>query len=333
MMRLGVRPPSRRFDWLLIVLSLWFVGGLFLDGWAHTHGRTDESFFTPWHGVLYSGHMAVLVTLSAYALRFRALPAGYGLSLIGAGLFLLSGLGDLIWHETFGIEQSIEALYSPTHLGLAISGLMIVTGGLRAGWARPERAPGVFAQLPALLSLALGLAWVMFFTQPTSPLANSWGLGRFRASYTDQAIGIVSILLDTLLLMGALLIYMRRWQPAPGAWMLVFGLSACAMGFIFSKGPYPLAHVLVRVVAGLIADVLVRVLRPTVDRPFALRVFTFAVPAVLYALYFLVAWRTVGISWSVHMWSGMIVLAGLTGMLIGFVAVPPQIEHAAHDVG
>jgi hypothetical protein len=28
------------------------VGGIFLDGWAHAHGRVDESLFTPWHAVL-----------------------------------------------------------------------------------------------------------------------------------------------------------------------------------------------------------------------------------------------------------------------------------------
>jgi hypothetical protein len=33
------------------LLSAWLVGGLFPDGWAHAHGRVDQSFFTPWHTV------------------------------------------------------------------------------------------------------------------------------------------------------------------------------------------------------------------------------------------------------------------------------------------
>ena len=46
-------------------LSAWLVGGFFLDGWAHTHGKVDQSFFTPWHAVLYSGHVVNLIVLLA----------------------------------------------------------------------------------------------------------------------------------------------------------------------------------------------------------------------------------------------------------------------------
>src|SRR4029077_1895831 len=38
---------SRRFDGLVAVLSAVFIGGLYLDGWAHVHGHVDQSFFTP----------------------------------------------------------------------------------------------------------------------------------------------------------------------------------------------------------------------------------------------------------------------------------------------
>ncbi len=114
----------RRFDWSVTALALWFTMGLFLDGWAHTHGRADVTFFTPWHAVLYSGHLAATAYLFIAFIRnvargcaWRdALPAGYGLSLIGGILFAIGGLGDLIWHTLFGIEQNVEALFSPTHL-------------------------------------------------------------------------------------------------------------------------------------------------------------------------------------------------------------------------
>src|SRR5690349_306769 len=46
------------FDRLMMVLCCWFVGGLYLDGWAHDHGMVDKTFFTPWHAVLYSGYFA-----------------------------------------------------------------------------------------------------------------------------------------------------------------------------------------------------------------------------------------------------------------------------------
>src|SRR3546814_9388797 len=40
-----------------VAFGLWMVVGLFLDGWAHDNAK-PESFFTPWHGVLYSGFAA-----------------------------------------------------------------------------------------------------------------------------------------------------------------------------------------------------------------------------------------------------------------------------------
>jgi hypothetical protein len=45
---------SRGYDWAVVALSVWFLGGLVLDGWAHNHIPELESFFTPWHAVFYS---------------------------------------------------------------------------------------------------------------------------------------------------------------------------------------------------------------------------------------------------------------------------------------
>src|SRR5262249_30500996 len=80
------------FDWLMASLGAWLLGGLYLDGWAHIHLPGLETFFTPWHAVLYSGYLASVVALVVTfarnrgwgAARSRALPAGYGSSLVGA---------------------------------------------------------------------------------------------------------------------------------------------------------------------------------------------------------------------------------------------------------
>ena len=77
-------PGSVAVDWIAAVLGAWTIGGLYLDGWAHSHGRADTSFFTPWHAVLYSGMFALFAFLAvlqrrgrgqAYGFR-RALPTG-----------------------------------------------------------------------------------------------------------------------------------------------------------------------------------------------------------------------------------------------------------------
>ncbi|MBI5563663.1 MAG: hypothetical protein HY870_02135, partial [Chloroflexi bacterium] len=168
----------RRFDWVVTALALWFTAGLFLDGWAHTHGQADESFFTPWHGVLYAGHLTATAYLFNAFIRTmmrgsawrQALPIGYGLSLIGGALFAIGGVGDLVWHTLFGIEQNVEALLSPTHLLLALAGMLIVSGPLRAAWRRVDTpARRLTDQLPMILSAALLLSFLTFFTQIAHP--------------------------------------------------------------------------------------------------------------------------------------------------------------------
>src|SRR2546427_10526047 len=97
---------STRFDWAMAILSTVLLGGLYLDLWAHAHGRTDNTFFTPWHAVLYAAMAVVGIFLGAPALRARQRgaawrqtpPPGYGLSRIGVGLFAGGGGADLIWH-------------------------------------------------------------------------------------------------------------------------------------------------------------------------------------------------------------------------------------------
>ncbi len=46
---------SVRFDWIMALVSIWWMGGLFVDAWAHSNVPQLETFFTPWHAVLYSG--------------------------------------------------------------------------------------------------------------------------------------------------------------------------------------------------------------------------------------------------------------------------------------
>lgn len=174
------RNPSR-LDVVTGVLSVLLVGGFFVDLWAHSHGRVDESFFTPWHAILYASAGLFGGVLLGVALRGRrrgapirsALPPGYGLSLIGAGLFLAAGLGDLVWHEMFGIEESVDALLSPTHLALAASGFLMVFGPVRSAWFKgaPTSFPG---WLPWVAGMTMGLSILGAFTEYAHPAIDAW---------------------------------------------------------------------------------------------------------------------------------------------------------------
>ena len=318
-------------DWVMVVLSAGFCGGFFLDGWAHAHGRADETFFTPWHAALYSGFLAITTYLTVVLVTnrikghpwLRSLPAGYGISLLGALLWFPGGLGDEIWHEVFGIEANAEALLSPTHLILALGAILMVSGPLRRGWGRlEENEQGWPRQIPMLFSVTYTLSLLTFMNQLAHPLANKWGSEVYKSAL-GQEMGVVSILLDTGLLLGMILFLVRRFSLAPGALTLVFALNAVAMGFLYDQGPYPLGLVIARAAAGVAADLLLYLLNPSVQQVGRFRSFSFTVPLIIYLFYFFALQVTGGIYWSVHMWTGVTVLAGFVGLLISFLVVPP----------
>jgi hypothetical protein len=320
---------SRRFDWIMTALAAYFVSGLYLDGWAHTHGKVDQSFFTPWHAVLYSGQLVMVIVLVAMLVRrvWRgatlrdALPRGYNLSLIGVLLWFIGGPGDLIWHTLFGIEANVAALYSPTHLLLALGLFLAVSGPLRAAYYRSAGDMRRLSdQLPMILSLTFALSVLTFFIMIAHPLSNLWGTGW--SDYSDEARGMMGIMLDAALLLGAILLIVRQWKLAPGTLTILFAINAILIGFLFS-GPYPLVFVLARVLAGIIADGLLWRLKPAITRPTAWRIFAALVPVAVVGLYFLAARVTVGITWTIHLWAGSLAIAGVIGFLLSLLVVPP----------
>jgi hypothetical protein len=64
----------------------------------------------------------------------RAIPVGYGLTVIAVVVFAAAAFGDLAWHMIFGIEQSITILFSPTHLVLVAASSGPVCPSCRRCW-------------------------------------------------------------------------------------------------------------------------------------------------------------------------------------------------------
>jgi len=77
-------------------------------------------------------------------------------------------------------------------------------------------------------------------------------------------------------------------------------------------------------VAGLRVDALYTRLHPSAATPTAWRLFAFALPATVYLCYFLALMLTEGIAWSIHLWVGSIMLAGLAGWLLSYLLLLPR---------
>src|SRR5262245_7224341 len=279
------RPPTApsstpAFDWTVAVLSLVWLGGVFLDGWAHAHGRVDDTFFTPWHAVLYAGYTvlsAVLVGRAAWAIKrgtpWRAsMPAGYGLAVAGVAMWVAGGPFDLLWHSVFGFEANVEALLSPAHVVLAVGFGLMTAAPLRAGLRRAPRR--FIAEVPMALSLTCVVSALTFFTQIAHPLSNLWAAGR-RTSEDVTELGIVGFLLTAVILTAPFLFLLRLGRLRLGTLTIVITLNSILMGFLFEHGPYPLVPVIALSLGAVAADVLRVVLRPSASRPAAFRWFAF----------------------------------------------------------
>lgn len=328
------RRASAPENLVTVVLGAWLILGLFVDGWAHNNAK-PESFFTPWHGLFYSGYAATAAWMwSRY--RRGGVPAGYGLGLIGVVAFAGGGIGDLVWHGIFGIEVDLEALLSPTHLVLFASALLVLSSPLRAAWSEADDGPPSMARfLPTLLSATLVTATVAFFLMELSPFLTNAATAdpyRFIAGNVDpdiggwlagqlHLVGFASILLTTLVLMGPTLTLLRRWRTPPGSFAILFttvaGLASALEGFRLG------ITVFAAVVGGLAADLLARSLQPVRSTTTVLRVVGGVVPAVLWLAYFftLAVFRSVG--WSVEFWAGITCLSALAGLGLAVLMTLP----------
>lgn len=318
--RTGYPESSLRFDWQMTGLSALFMAGLWVDGWAHFHGQTDNTFFTPWHFLFYSAFGIVALFLGYHQMQntrrgyafSRALPEGYWLSLLGVVLFGLGGVGDMIWHTLFGIEGGSEALTSPSHIMLALGMALVFSGPLRSAWKRStsgeQRGWGQLG--PALIVTTLIFTLITFFVSYTHPVVDP--AAAFRAG-SRQDGGVTGILLMGVVMSGAMLTLAGRWRLPFGAMTLLLGGNVALLVLLndfFVLIPAAL-------IAGLIADVLLRFWPPTTS--VRLYTFSFVVPLVYFIGYFVTIDLAARIMWSVHVWTGAAFLAGVAGLLTALV--------------
>jgi len=331
---------SMRDDAVTALVGIWLTAGLFLDGWAHHNLRELETFFTPWHAVFYSGFAACAGWLSWVVARhvregrkgLKAIPIGYAVGLFGAGIFAAGGLGDMIWHIIFGIEQNLDALFSPSHLLLLGGGIAILTTPFRSAWGRAESGEAASRPsntIPAVISLTLASAFLIFFLyyiwvfEYTFAFRPWEAYARARGSVVRDlglGAGIASILVSNVLLVAPVLLLLRRFALPLGS--VTFFLVALESLMAAMLGPGDdLAYgarraLIVLAVAGAATDLLILLMKPYRERVGRFRAFGALFPIVLWTTFFLFgnAWH--GIAWSLEMWTGIIVWNAWAGFML-----------------
>src|SRR5260221_11024776 len=309
---------------MMILRSIWLIRGSLIDGRAHRRGKVVQTFFTPWHAIFYTGFAATAgIILAAWTINHRrgyswaeAIPTGYRLTLIGAAVFSGGGAFDLVWHTVFGIEVDIEALFSPSHLILRLGLFLIMNGPFRAAWQRTKsKTSGFFANLPMLLSLVFTLSVCTFLTFPLHSFHNEFAGGSLSDTSRSGLLtiaGMSSVLFESALLMGFVLVAIRRWKLPFGSLTLLLTINTAALSVVSSNWWI----LLVAIPTGLLGDIFIRMFNPSTENRTSLRVFAFGFPATLYLLYFIGLNLTEVVWWRVHLWGRAIVLAGAVLLLM-----------------
>lgn len=315
----GPAAVSRAEERAVAFFGVWMMTGLFIDGWAHQANK-PETFFSPWHGILYSGFLAAVIWFAWKGFRAgRGINPAGGLDRMTAVGFLMfggAGIADGIWHQIFGVEADLEALVSPSHLALFFGGFLMVTSPLRRAAerrandeVRGPRQVGWAEWLPQAVTLMLSTALIGFFTMYLSPFV---GIGGTRPLDEDlreleEVRGIASVLSFNALWVAALLFALRRWRPPFGFGALLFG--GVAFGMSGLEGFALIELVAPALLAGLVIDALVA-------RNSPVSVIVAIGSLLLWSGFFAVAHASYGLAWTVELWAGSVVLAVASALLL-----------------
>jgi len=347
----AIRPPvDRRVaasdiaspteDLFTVIFAACLMAGTMSDGWAHTNILSDvqeEGFFTLWHALLYAGFgaTAAWTFYLAYRRRHRApqwwrdgFPAGYRLGALGALIFLAGGLGDMIWHTVLGIEVSLDALMSPTHLLLMIGTVLLVTSPLRSWWAAGggglRAAAGVVGLALAAMFASIFISHSLALTSvaPTLPYHREQ---QGTAEHDAAALGITSYLITIAFLVVPLLMVHRR-RPTFGTAAALVGIVG-AFPMVTNVFPRPqITAVLAATAAALLVDWILLSLDRTrgIEAPLRLPIAGAVFGFVVTAAHLLALHLDEGIRWQAELWTGTIVLATVIGAVLGGLAARPS---------
>ena len=116
---------EKKYRYLMIAAMIWMFTGAWVDASAHTFLLDEiETFFTPWHALLYTGYGFVVI--SAVYVKNKMEDYKFDVGVLGASIFAIGGGSDAIWHTILGIETGVEPLISPSHLMLFLGSFLML---------------------------------------------------------------------------------------------------------------------------------------------------------------------------------------------------------------
>ena len=317
-------------DWGFALLASALIGAGYYDAWINRNIAPPPSWE---HVPLQLAGLAVTVYLGAASFlawrRTRDLrsvpPAGYGLSLVGCGIFLVGIVINGWWTVLFGPDFGVPAIFRlPNLLQIAGAGLIVV-GPLRASTTRGELLAGP----TALVSAVLLLATATFFTQFDHPYINPYAQtgGVLMPSprsafdlfnYREEVLGVLGLLMQSAVVIGVILWILRQTKLPVGSitvMMLVTTVLVAAQ-----LGTWGM--LIVGAVVGVLGDVALLLARPRADRILGIRLFSVAMALLLSGVYLIYLALGPGTWWPPDMTFGAVAACAIVGGLLSFVVFP-----------
>jgi hypothetical protein len=223
-----IASPLQR--WALAIASTWMVVGLQFDAWAHANIPDLETFWTPWHAVMYSGIAFCMLAVGwviwphlhldgPWKQLLIELPKSAWISVVGMSLLLLSGGIDTAWHLVFGIENELEIFISPSHTGLILGMVLLPLGPVALRWAEPDtgRLSPADTGLVLLCVLIAALPAHIFTNHATALGFPPVGSGLDPLPLVGQDVSwLHGFALSTVLLVLPIAAWSCRWRVAWG---------------------------------------------------------------------------------------------------------------------
>ena len=302
---------------LFIVAMLWFFIGAWIDSSAHTYLIDDiETFFTPWHAVLYSGY-AFSVLVAIYV-KNKIKDYKFDVGVLGAVVFGIGGASDAVWHTLLGIETGVEPLVSPSHLMLFLGAFLMLDYVFTA---RPSTDKLDTASVVAV-STIYGL--IMFITQFLHPYLQ---YGVF-FSY-DDAFAAGTLFFQAMLA-GIVFVYAIRFKMTSSQMFLLYFLSFVYVSVHSSLGDTGLMLLIIGIGSAYSFGVYsVTNWYYKTDHDRKIQVST-AMVASLYGLFFVVyllilqAQNSYDITWRFYGLGGLVTTPLLFGYMVGNLGVNPR---------